>query len=42
MPYDLRREDFVWSESVNPTAKNLKKQRYFQKMRHMSKKKRGQ
>ena len=43
LPYNIRREEFIWSESVNRTAKSLKKQRWLQKVRHdMSKKKRGQ
>ena len=41
LPYDLRLEDFVWAESVNPTLKNLKKQRWLQMVRHMRGKKRG-
>ena len=42
LPYDLRRQEFIWSESVNPTAKKLKSQHWAQKMRHMRDEKRGQ
>ena len=42
LPFDLRAEEFVWSEWVKPTAKNLKRQRWFQKEHYMSDKKCGQ
>ena len=34
LPYDLRMDDFVWSQATNPTAKMLKKKHWFQKMEY--------
>ena len=34
LPYDLRMDDFIWSQALNPTAKMLKKKHWFQKMKY--------
>ena len=34
LPFDKRRDDFVWAAANNPSAKILKKQAWWQKVRH--------
>ena len=42
LPYDPILEDFIWATRECPTLKNLKKQRWWQMVRHMRGKKRRQ